>query len=92
MEPASRLEATLRRVFTPLHLEIVDEIALHAGHASATGGGHFRVLIVSENFRQQDLLSRQRAVYAAVGDAMKSDVHALSLRTLTPEEWQQAQG
>jgi BolA family transcriptional regulator, general stress-responsive regulator len=89
MDRATWLETALRQAFAPLHLEIVDESALHAGHAAAGGGGHFRVLIVSDRFRDLDLVSRQRAVYAALGPAMKSEVHALSLRILTPEEWEQ---
>jgi len=87
MNRVAWLQSALRRAFTPDHLEVIDESALHAGHAEAGSGGHFRVVIVSRHFRNQDLLTRQRAVYAAVGAAMKSEVHALALRTLTPEEW-----
>ena len=77
------------RALSPEHLEVVDDSARHAGHAgAASGGGHYRVLIVSESFRGRDLISRQRAVYAALGDAMQTTVHALELQTLTPEEWQ----
>jgi BolA protein len=42
---------------------------------------------VSSVFQGHDLVSRQRQVYAALGDAMRSRVHALALRTFTPEEW-----
>jgi BolA protein len=89
MDRVAWLESALRRAFTPDHLEVVDESALHAGHAGAGSGGHFRVVVVSGLFRSQDLLTRQRAVYAVLGAAMKSEVHALALRTLTPEEWAQ---
>jgi BolA family transcriptional regulator, general stress-responsive regulator len=83
------LETTLRDALNPIVLEIADESARHAGHAgAASGGGHFRVLIVSESFQGQNLVARQRAVYAALGDAMHTAVHALALQTLTPEEWQ----
>ena len=80
---------TLRAAFAPLHLEVEDESAQHRGHAGAPAGGasHFRVLIVSEAFAGQDLVSRQRAVYAALGDAMREGIHALALKTLTPAEW-----
>jgi BolA protein len=77
-------------MFAPVHLVVEDESAVHAGHAgAAAGGGHFRVLIVAHSFRSQAPVARQRAVYAALGDAMKSHIHALALRTLTPEEWEQ---
>ncbi len=88
MDRAAWIESTLRQAFAPSHLVVEDESARHAGHAgAASGGGHFRVLIVSERFRGQSPVARQRAVYAAFGDAMKSTIHALALRTLTPEEW-----
>ena len=88
MDRVSWIEATLRQALAPTHLVVEDESALHAGHAgAAAGGGHFRVLIVSDRFRGQTPVARQRAVYAALGDAMQSTIHALALRTLTPEEW-----
>ncbi len=84
------IEGTLRQAFAPIHLVVEDESARHVGHAgAASGGGHFRVLIVSDGFRGQALVARQRAVYATLGDAMKSSIHALALRTLTPEEFEQ---
>lgn len=91
MDSVAWLERTLREAFAPLHLAIEDESAAHAGHPGAAGGGgHYRVIIVSAAFRDLDLLSRQRAVYAALGDGFRARVHALSLRTLTPEEWRPA--
>lgn len=84
------IESTLRQAFAPQHFEIVDDSARHAGHAGArSGGGHFQVLLVSEKFRGQSRVERHRAVYDALGDAMRSEIHALALRTLTPEEWRQ---
>ena len=92
MDRVPWIEATLRQAFAPQHLVVEDESARHAGHAgAASGGGHFRVLIVSEVFRGQDLVHRHSAVYAALGTAMQSEIHALALRTLTPEEWQRGQ-
>jgi BolA protein len=84
-----RLEAVLRDGFDPVHLVVEDESARHAGHAGAAGGGgHFRAVIVSAAFRGQSQLARQRAVFALLGDAMHTTIHALALRTLTPEEWE----
>jgi BolA protein len=84
------LEDALRRGLDPVHLVVEDESARHAGHPGAAGGGgHFRALIVSAAFRGLHQLARQRAVYALLGDAMRTRIHALALRTLTPEEWEE---
>ncbi|MFQ5665483.1 MAG: BolA family protein [Candidatus Binatia bacterium] len=92
MDRVSQITRTLREAFAPEHLAVEDESALHAGHAgAASGGGHFRVVIVSASFRGQEPVQRHSAVYAALGAAMKSEIHALALRTLTPEEWTRAQ-
>lgn len=83
------LRDTLQRGLAPEQLVVEDESHLHVGHAGAAGGGgHFRALIVAAAFRGQNQVARQRAVYALLGDAMRSRIHALALRTLTPEEWQ----
>ncbi len=92
-ERARWLEGVLRRGLDPVHLVVEDESARHAGHAGAAGGGgHFRALIVSAAFRGRNQVARQRAVYALLGDAMRTTIHALALRTLTPEEWKQTEG
>lgn len=79
----ARLEAEL----APAALEIVDDSARHAGHAGARDGrGHFNVSIVSSRFAGAKRLERHRMVYAAVGDLMQTDIHALSVVALTPAE------
>jgi BolA protein len=77
----------LRARFTPRRLEVLDESALHAGHAgAAAGGGHFRVLVVSEAFADLPRVERHRLVYDAVRDLMPQRIHALAIRALTPDE------
>jgi BolA protein len=84
-----RIEATLQAALAPAHLEVVDESHLHAGHAGArSGGGHFRVLVVSERFAGKSQLERQRLVYGALRDEMGDAIHALAMKTLTAAEWQ----
>ena len=64
-----------------------DESHLHAGHAGAKDGrGHFRVSIVSEAFEGMNPIARHRAVYAAMGDLMTTDIHALSIEALASSE------
>lgn len=83
----ARIEACLRAAFTPERLLVRDDSHHHVGHAGAASGrGHFHAEIVSAAFVGQPPLARHRAVYAALGALMETDIHALSLRCLTPEE------
>ena len=85
----SRIEVLLRERLAAQHVEVVDESHLHAGHAGAAGGaGHFRTLIVSTRFEGKSLVERQRLVYGALSELMRDEIHALAMRTLTPEQWQ----
>jgi BolA protein len=86
MERAALIEQRLRAQLAPENLEIVDESGAHAGHAGARGGGHFAVTVVSSRFRGLSTLQRHRLVYDALGELMRSDIHALRLRALAPEE------
>jgi acid stress-induced BolA-like protein IbaG/YrbA len=52
----------------------------------AGDGQHFEALVVSEAFRGKSRIQRHQLVYAALGERMREEVHALSMRTLTPEE------
>lgn len=87
---ASAREELIRRrlteTFSPQSLEIVDESHKHAGHASAGGGGHFIVTIVADAFEGKTPIQRHRLVYDALGDAMQSEIHALSIKASTPAE------
>ena len=84
-----RIRAALQAALAPTFLDVVDDSARHAGHAGARDGrGHFNVDIVSEGFAGLAPLARHRAVYAAVGEMMTTDIHALSIRARTPAEAQ----
>lgn len=72
---------------TPENIVLEDESAQHAGHAgAASGGGHYRLTLVSPQFRSLSTLARHRLVYDAMGDLMQREIHALSITALTPEE------
>lgn len=87
-ERSEKLEAALRERLNAVHVEVEDESHLHAGHAGAReGGGHFRALVVSERFEGKTRVQAQRIVFDAVATEMNEWIHALSLRTLTPTEW-----
>ncbi len=74
----AKLEQALQ-VLNPTYLDIQDDSALHAGHAGNTGGGHYTVTIVSEQFDNLSLIKRHRLVYDAAKSLMNTDIHALSI-------------
>ena len=72
---------------SPLSCQVEDESALHAGHAGAvSGGGHYRLHLVSSRFEGLNRVSRHRLVYDCLGKLMKTEIHALALTLLTPAE------
>ena len=84
---AARLRARLEASFAPLELVIEDESRFHAGHAGAAGGhGHYRVRIVAEALRGVAPVARHRLVYAAVGDMLQTDIHALAIDAFPPPD------
>ena len=89
-ERADLIRDRLEVALPVAHMEIADESHRHKGHAEAqAGGSHFRLLIVSSTFADCGRIQRHRLVYDALGDAMRRDViHALSIRALTPDEYE----
>ena len=82
-----RIRAALEAALAPSVLELTDESALHAGHAgAASGGGHYRLRIVSDKFDGLKLVMRHRLVYDAVHTMMHAEIHALAITALTPSE------
>ena len=87
MSRVERIEAALLTAFAPQHLQVEDDSHRHAGHAGARDGrGHFNVAIVSDAFAGKAPLARHRAVYAALGQMMQTDIHALAIKAQTPAE------
>lgn len=88
MSIADTICRKLTERFDPMRLDIIDDSARHAGHAGAQPGGetHFDVTIVSDAFAGIGRVARQRLVYETLADELAGGVHALALRTLTPEE------
>ena len=81
------IRARLTAALAPSELEIVDESRRHAGHAGARDGrGHFRVRVVSAAFAGMAPLARHRAVYAVLGELMQTEIHALAITAMTPDE------
>jgi BolA protein len=82
-----RIRERITAALSPVSLEVNDDSHKHAGHAGARGGqGHFSVTVVSEAFAGKLPLARHRLVYAALGEMMSTDIHALVIRARTPSE------
>ncbi|HEX5804242.1 MAG TPA: BolA family protein [Azospira sp.] len=88
-DSATGIEALLRERLAPLaptRFELADDSHLHAGHAGAREGGHYRLLIVSAAFAGKNTVARHRLVFGLVGDLTRSRIHALGIKALTPDE------
>ena len=84
---AEAIRSVLTQRFAPSELEVRDDSAQHAGHAGARDGrGHYAVRIVAQAFASQGRVERHRMVYAALGELMQTDIHALSITALSPDE------
>lgn len=76
----------LQAAFSPSRLRLENESALHAGHAGAREGGHFRLRITSTAFAGKTRVARHRMVYDALADLMRNGIHALAITALAPDE------
>lgn len=90
MLPREQRVAEIRRrleaAFRPVALDVIDDSHKHAGHEGARDGrGHFRVQISAEAFRGKPPLAQHRAIYAALGELMTTDIHALAIQSGAPQ-------
>ena len=85
MSTKDKIKEILEKKFIIHHLEIIDDSAKHAGHAEAqkSGGGHFSILIVSDDFKGKSLTHRHRLIYTAL---KQENIHALAIKTMTVSE------
>ena len=75
---------------TPESVKAGIEAGLAGAHVEVAGDGqHFQALVVCDAFAGRSRVQRHQMVYAALGERMREEIHALSMRTLTPEEWKQ---
>ncbi len=88
MTIAEQIEEIVSEALQPTRLEVADKSHLHAGHAGARPEGetHFHLTIVSALFEGESRVARHRRVNALLADLLADRVHALQLKTLTPDE------
>ena len=78
---------------TPESIKGGIEAGLACEHVEVIGDGqHFQALIVSPAFEGKNRVQRHQLVYGALGGRMREEIHALSMRTLTPSEWAGGRG
>ena len=78
----ARIRAVLTQALAPTALELIDDSHQHAGHAGARQGGHFTLRIASPAFAGQRPVAVHRLIYAALGELMQTDIHALAIEVL----------
>jgi BolA protein len=87
-QTGEKIVRRMREDLGAVHVELIDESWRHAGHVGAvSGGGHFILFVVSEKFAGMNLLDRNRMVYGALQGEIGGEIHALSIKALTPAEW-----
>ena len=75
-------------MMTPDQVKQYIEAGMACEHVECSGDGqHFEAIIVSELFQGKRKVQQHQIVYKALGDRMREEIHALSMQTLTPEEW-----
>ena len=80
------IEKKLMSAFSPLHLDVVNESNQH--NVAPGSESHFKVIIVSEDFNDERLIKRHRAVNSILAEELADKIHALALHTYTEKEWQ----
>ncbi len=85
MTMQSQITEKLQHALAPEHLEVVNESHLH--NVPAGSESHFKVFIVSNDFKGLPLIARHRLVNKALEEALHEGIHALALHTMTMEEW-----
>ncbi|MDH5305061.1 MAG: BolA family transcriptional regulator [Gammaproteobacteria bacterium] len=84
---AAMIERLLKDAFNPTELLVKDQSHLHVGHAGAKEGkGHFDVTLTTDKFTGLSRIIRHRMVYDALGSLMHTDVHALRINALSPQD------
>jgi len=87
MDIGNKIEQKLGEQLDLHHIEIKDFTGRHLNHKQHDGGFHLEAIIVSESFINKTLIDRHKIIYAALGELLKHEIHAFSMKTLTPEEW-----
>ena len=86
MNTQLKIEKKLRTYFNVHVLNIIDESHKHVNHKKDTNGGHFKLLIVSNDFDNISLIKRHQLIYDALSEMIKVEIHAISIKAMTIKE------
>ena len=82
-----RIENLIKSELKVSAIKIVDFSAQHEGHKGNEGGGHFQAVIISDDFEGLTLIKRHQKIYSILGDLLKKEIHAFSMKTYTSKEF-----
>ena len=93
MDVTATIKTILQEKIGATIVEIEDRSDLHKHHQgrmnAPVGSGQYDAIVVADSFAGKNMMQQHRMVYAALSDQMQTTIHALSLKTYTPEQWQQ---
>ena len=87
MNTKSKIEWLLKDNFDVFEISIIDDSHNHKNHKKDTSGGHFKLLIISDNFCNIKLIDRHRLIYKILDQMIKKEIHALSIKALSIKEY-----
>ena len=93
MDTITTIKTTLQEKIGATIVEIDDRSDLHKHHQgrmnAPAGSGHYDAIVVAASFAGKTTMQQHRMVYSALSEQMQTTIHALSLKTYTPEQWSQ---
>ena len=92
MDISQIVEKKLRSNMDIQHFEAKDFTGRHLNHEHHNGGFHLEAIIVSNDFFNKSLIERHKFVYSIIGELLKHEIHAFSMKTLTTDEWKKLNG
>ena len=90
MKIQAAIEEKISHALNPVHLEVLNESNNH--NVPPGSESHFKITVVSDEFDGKMLIARHRLVNQLLADELAGEVHALSMHTFTPSEWDDKQG
>ena len=87
MNISEKISHLIKKEIDVLEIQIIDESYKHANQQKDTRGGHFKLLIVSDSFIDMTLINRHKLIYQILDKMMKVEIHALSMKLLTNQEY-----